>query len=118
MPTRLVILSNHTLFAEGVASRLRQFPERVDFHFIDPQKADYRDQIKEIQPSAVIVNAAEADRTQCGLLCDLLVALVNVTIIRLEVQNKDIQIVTSSQHSLTEVKDILDIIEHSPLNLS
>jgi hypothetical protein len=41
-------------------------------------------------------------------------ALANVTIIRLEVQHKDIQVVTSSQHPLTEVKDILDIIEQLP----
>ncbi len=114
MPNRLIILSNHSLFAEGVASRLRQYPERVDVRFVDPQQADYLEQIKEIRPSAVIVDAADTDRTQCCLLCDLLMALVNVTLIRLEVQHKDIQIVTSSQYPLTEVRDILDIIEQSP----
>jgi DNA-binding NarL/FixJ family response regulator len=114
MPNRLIILSEHTLFAEGVASRLRQYPERVDVRFVDPQQPDYLDQIKKIRPSAVIINAAETDGTQCCLLCDLLIALANVTIVRLEIQDKDIQIVRSWQHSLTEVKDILKIIEQSP----
>jgi DNA-binding NarL/FixJ family response regulator len=114
MPSRLIILSNHSLFAEGVASRLRQYPERVDVRFVDPQQADYLDQIKEIRPSAVIIDAADTDRTQCCLLCDLLMALGNVKLIRLEVQHKDIQIVTSSQHSLAEVRDIIDIVEGSP----
>ena len=117
MPNRLIILSDHTLFAEGVASRLRQYPERVDVRFVDPQQADYLEKIKEIRPSAVIIDAADTDRTQCCLLCDLLMALVNVTIIRLEVQHKDIQIVTSSQQPLTEVKDILDVVEHSSKKL-
>ena len=114
MPIRLIILSNHSLFAEGVASRLRQYPERVDVRFVDPQQADYLEQIKEIRPSAVIVDAADTDSTQCCLLCDLLIALVNVTVIRLEIQHQDIQIVTSSQHPLTEAKDIIDIVEQSP----
>lgn len=113
-PNRLVILSNHSLFAEGVASRLLQYPERVDVCFVDPQQADYLEKIKENRPSAVIIDAADTHRSQCCLLCDLLMALANVTIIRLEVQHKDIQVVTSSQHPLTEVKDILDIIEQLP----
>jgi 5-bromo-4-chloroindolyl phosphate hydrolysis protein len=41
-------------------------------------------------------------------------ALANVTIIRLEVQNQDIQVVSSWQQPLTEVRDILDIIDQSP----
>ena len=113
MMNRLIILSNHTLFAEGVASRLRQYPERVEVHFVDPQQADYLAQIKEIRPAAVIIDAADTDSTQCCLLCDLLMALVNVTLIRLDVQHKDIQIVTSSQRPLAEVKDIIEIVERS-----
>ena len=114
MLNRLVILSNHTLFAEGVASRLRQYPERVDVHFVNPQKTDYLEQIKEIRPSAVVIDAADTDSTQCCLLCDLLMALANVTLIRLDVQHKDIQIVASAQRPLNEVRDIIDIVERSP----
>ena len=113
MPKRLVILSNHTLFAEGIASRLRQYPERVETHFVNPQQADYLAQIKQICPSAVIIDAADTDSTQCCLLCDLLMALVNVTLIRIEVQSKDIQLISSSQHPLAEVRDIIDIVERS-----
>jgi DNA-binding NarL/FixJ family response regulator len=113
MSKRLIILSNHSLFAEGVASRLRQYPERVDVHFVDPQQADYLEQIKTIRPSAVIIDAADSDNTQCCVLCDLLMALGNATVIRLEVQRKDIQVVTSSQRPLSEVKDLIDIVEQS-----
>ena len=113
MPSRLVILSNRSLFTEGVASRLRQYPERVDVRFVDPQQADYLEQIKAIRPAAIIIDAADSDSTQCCLLCDLLKALANVTIIRIEIQHKDIQIVKSSLYPLAEVKDIIDIVEHS-----
>ncbi len=111
MPKRLIILSNHTLFAEGVASRLRQYPERVDVSFVDPQQADYLEQIKKKYPSAVIMDATDTDSSQCCLLCDLLSALENVTIVRLDVQQKDIRVITSMQHRFNEVRDILDIID-------
>lgn len=109
MPNRLVILSNHSLFSEGVASRLRQYPERVDVRFVDPQHADYIEKIAVIQPSAVIMDAADTDTTQCCVLCDLLSALENVTIVRLDVQRRDIRVITSMQQQFDEVRDILDI---------
>ena len=114
MPNRIVILSGHSLFAEGVASRLRQYPQRVDVRFVDPQQLDYVDQITAIQPSAVIIDAADTDTTQCCVLCDLLSALENVTIVRLEVQKKDIRVITSVRQQFDEVRDILDIIDQSP----
>ena len=113
MPSRLIILSNHSLFAEGVASRLRQYPERVDVRFVDPQQADYLEQIKEIRPHVVVIDAADTDSAQGCLLCDMLMALVNMTLIRIEVQSKDIQVITSSRHPLAEVRDIIDIVERS-----
>lgn len=114
MPNRIVILSGHSLFAEGVASRLRQYPQRVDVCFVDPQQLDYVDQISVLRPSAVIIDAADTNATQRCVLCDLLSALENVTIVHLEVQQKDIRVITSVRQQFTEVRDILDIIEQSP----
>ena len=114
MPISIVILSSHSLFAEGVASRLRQYPQRVNVQFVDPQQPDYIDQIKTIRPAAVVVDAADTDNSQCCLLCDLLIASLNVTIIRLKVHRKDVQIIASAQRPFNEVKDIIDLLEQSP----
>ena len=117
MPNQVVILSGHTLFTEGVASRLRQYPERVDVCFVDPQQPDYLEKIASIKPSAVIMNAADTETTSCCILCDLLTALRSVTVVRLDVQQKDIQLITSAQQQFNEVRDILDIIDQSPQTL-
>jgi len=114
MPIQIVILSAHSLFTEGVASRLRQYPERVDVRFVDPQQPDYVEKIAGIQPAAVIMDAAETETTCCCITCDLLTTLDNVTIVRLDVLQKDIQLITSVQHRFNEVRDIVDIIEQSP----
>ena len=113
MLTQIVILSGHSLFTEGVASRLRQYPQRVDVLFVDPQQSDYLDQIKEIRPTAVIINAADTDNSQCCVLCDLIMAMPNLKIVRLEVQKPDIQIVNSSQYQINEARDIIDILEQT-----
>ena len=113
MQIRIVIMSNHSLFADGIASRLQQYPQQVDVMFVDPHQPDYLDQIKQLEPTAVVVDAADVCQDQCCVICDLLQSKLNVTIIRLEVQRKDIQIITSEQRSIEEVKDILPIIAQS-----
>ncbi|MBN1669164.1 MAG: hypothetical protein JW862_18865 [Anaerolineales bacterium] len=113
MPSRIVILSNHSLFAEGIASRLRQYPERVEVHFVDPQHPDYLEAISTIRPAAVLIDAADTELTQCCTLCELLVALPHLTVIRLDVQERDLQVVTSIQRHFHQVRDLLDIVEQS-----
>ena len=117
MPNQIVILSGHSLFTEGVASRLRQYPERVDVRFVDPQQPDYIEEIAGIHPSAVIIDAADTETDCCCILCDLLATLEDVTVVRLDVQQKDIQLITSVRQQFNEVRDIVDIIERSPPTL-
>ena len=114
MPKRVVILSSHSLFADGIASRLHQYPMRVDVHFVNPQQQDYVEQITTLQPAAVIMAAAETETSPSCVLCELLTALENVTIVRLEVQQKDIRVITSEQRQFEEVRDILEILDQSP----
>ncbi|MBC8506033.1 MAG: hypothetical protein ISR58_16460 [Anaerolineales bacterium] len=42
MRQQVVILSDHSLFSEGVASRFGQFPERVSLEFVNRQDEDGR----------------------------------------------------------------------------
>jgi len=110
----IVILSSHSLFTDGVASRLREYPQRIDVRFVDPQQPDYIEQINAIQPAAIVIDAANGENPQCCPLCNLLVSFSNLTIFYLEAQQNDIQIVTSVRHSLNEIRDLIDIIERSP----
>jgi DNA-binding NarL/FixJ family response regulator len=113
MQSRIVILSTHSLFAEGIASRLRQYPERAEVHFVDPQHPDYLETISTIRPAAVLIDAADTDLTQCCMLCELLVALPHLTVIRLEVQERDLRVFTSVQCRFNQAQDLLDIVEQS-----
>lgn len=109
MTKKVVIVSDHSLFAEGVASRFEEFPERVELHFVNPKDEDSIEQIAAIQPVAVILNSSEANVKEKCLLCDLLSDFPSVRIIRLAVDQAPVQVITSEQSQLNEVRDLLDL---------
>jgi DNA-binding NarL/FixJ family response regulator len=106
----VVILSGHSLFAEGIASRLQQHIEQVDVVFVDPDQETYLDRLAEIQPSTVFIDALDEKTTQCCLLCELLIAFPEITLVRLTVDQEDVQFIASQKHCFEEVQDLIDIL--------
>jgi DNA-binding NarL/FixJ family response regulator len=111
---RVVVISDRSLFAEGVASRLMQFRDRVDVRLVDPGDENYLEQVAKLQPTAVIIDARDVQVTQCCLLCDLLLSLPTITILRLSADHQDIQVVTSVQQQFDTVRDLMHIIAQLP----
>ena len=110
MLQQVVILSEQSLFTQGVATRFEQFPERVQIHFINPRDDDSFEQVAEIQPAAIILSSSEAENRENCLLCDLISAFPAVRVIRLAVDQDPVQVITSRQSQLNEVRDILDLL--------
>jgi DNA-binding NarL/FixJ family response regulator len=110
----IVILSGRSLFAEGVASRLRQHPQRVKVEVLDAHQPDAVNQIASAQPSAVILDTADTELTQLCLLARLQLALPGLKVICLNTNQSRIQVVTSEQLPAAEVNDLLDVIERLP----
>ncbi len=110
MIKKVVIISDHSIFAEGVARRFEEFPERVEMHFINPRNENSFDQILAIQPEAIILNSSEAEMKEKCLLCELLSGFPSIRIIRLAVDQTPVQVITSEQNFLNEVRDLLDLI--------
>ncbi|MEW6404214.1 MAG: hypothetical protein AB1649_20650 [Chloroflexota bacterium] len=111
MRQQVVILSDHSLFAQGVASRFKQYPERVHLHFVNPRDDDSFNRIAAIQPAAVILSSSESDMREKCLLCDLVSTFPSIRIIRLAVDQDPVQVITSQQSRLKEVRDLLDLLD-------
>lgn len=109
MRTRVVILSGHSLFAEGIASRLQQYAGQVEVVFVDPGNDDYLDRVSELQASIVFIDAMDSKTTQCCLLCELLIEFPNITLVRLTIDQKDVQVVASKKHQFDDVQDLINI---------
>ena len=109
--TRVVILSGHSLFAEGVASRLRQHLEQLELLTVDSGQSDALDRILAAQPATVILDASEA--TPHCFLDNLLQSLLSLKIIRLDPQYSTVQVVTSEQRPAGEVSELIKVIQPS-----
>jgi DNA-binding NarL/FixJ family response regulator len=109
--TKVVILSGHSLFVEGVASRLSRHLDHLDLHVIDADSEATLAKIISLEPAAVILDTTDPVINQYCPLGDLLKALPQVTVIRLDPQQAQVQVVTSKEHALQEVDELIAVIE-------
>ena len=109
--SRVVVLSSHSLYAEGVLTRLKAHSNKLDLHVVDAEQRDALEQIITIQPTAVIVDASDKDANEHCPLGRLLSDLPGVRIICLDPINKGFQLVTSEQHDANEVQELLAILK-------
>lgn len=108
--THAVILSDLSLFAEGVASRLREFPDRVGFTFIDPHAEDFLEQVDAVHPDVLIIPEQEKGAPDDCNINALLKKFPGMKIIRMAVDDQTVQIIRSNELPLVELKDLLDVI--------
>ena len=110
MQKRIIVFSSHGIFTEGVVSRLRQHPKSGEIHFVDAQDGEYVQKIADLKPSVVILDAILGSDSESCLFCDLLTMFPELTIIRLKVQDNDVQVVKSSHYAVNNVQDLIDLI--------
>ncbi len=110
---RVVILSAHSLFAEGITSRLREHRQLVDLRVVEPDSRDALAQVAALQPDIVIIDAGETAAARSCPLETLLAELPRVKIIRLDPRHSQIQVVTSEQRPAQQAMDLLEMIEHA-----
>jgi hypothetical protein len=105
-----VILSSQSIFAEGVAARLKQYLDEPPL-LIDVREGDALGQVVAARPAAVILDASDPAEDRLCSLGTLLTALPAITVVRLDPQKDHVQVVTSAQHSMSQVQDLIDLIK-------
>lgn len=95
--TSVVILSSGTVFVEGIASRLRQQFKAGNVQTIDSRQANVLQQVVAAQPAIVIAEATDLHMDQACPLDNLLAAFPKLTVVRLDPQHEQMQVVTSEQ---------------------
>jgi hypothetical protein len=93
----VVILSNRSLFSQGVVSRL-------------PGREDVVEQITDSQPTAVILDASDTAVAQLCPLSVLLSTAPGAKVVRLNPYNDQIQVITSEQRVAEHVHDLVEVI--------
>ncbi len=107
----VVILSSHSLFAEGVANRLRQYLQQVELEIVDSQQPDVMTQLVTSQPSIVILDISDPGVIQRCSLSKLLLSVPDLKVIRLDLEHEQAQVVTSQQRPAALVRDLAQVID-------
>ena len=110
MESRGIVISKRTIYTEGVVNLLRENKFKGDIQFIDLEDDDFIRKVSHLNPSVIIFDSMEHAETQFCVLCELLEVFPGINIIRLNVQDKDIQVITSSTHELGNVQDLFNLI--------
>ena len=113
--TKVVILTAQSLFIEGIISRLKKYPQRIDLTIIDPiEQTNFLKQIVKIQPSTLILDSLKDDQQNFHPLPLLLKDLPSLRVIYLDIMKNTIQVVNSSTLAVERVGELLEIITAKP----
>ncbi len=107
---RIVILSGQSLFAEGIASRLKEYPQEVNVAVVDPETPDCFAVISAHKPSVVILDASDEIASKMCPLSRLLTLVPDLKVIHLDSQKELIQVVTSELHEAAGVTDLIRML--------
>lgn len=109
--SRVVILSSQSIFAEGVAARLKQHLDGQSLLIVDTREPDALQRVIAAHPTAVILDVSDSETERSCSLGTLLDALPALTLIRLDPSQDQVQVVTSEQRAVHQVQDIVQVIK-------
>ncbi|MBI3361508.1 MAG: hypothetical protein HY023_10400 [Chloroflexi bacterium] len=109
MPVRVVVLSHRSLFAGGIASRLRERADLVDVQTVDASLPDALDQLRAVAPAFVVVDVADtaADRISIGQVLDL---LPEARVIRIDPGSDHVQICSRVRRRARGVDELIEVM--------
>ncbi len=111
MPRKgVVILSGHSLFAEGTASSLREYGADLDLEVLDPGEADLLDRIASAHPTVVILDSNDPELIRRGILEKLLKVMPTPKLMLLDSQAQDVQVLTCEHRHAGEMRDLIELI--------
>ena len=98
-------------------------PDRVEVFFVDPEQDDYIQQITANKPMVILMDACHSTNRQRNLLGEVLLALPNITLLRLAVDQTNVQVVgvdeadilkSDGDYIYTVTEDTLFIVKAYP----
>ena len=113
MDSKIAILTDHSLLAEGLISRLRGYLDSLELQVFDVNQADVLTQIVAFHPSVIILEEIEPQQFETCSLKRMLSLLPNLMVIYLRLGEQNIQVIESEQYPAKEVREVVDIIRQS-----
>ena len=113
MESKIAILTGHSLLADGLVSRLRDYPEAAELKVFDGRELDILNQLIAFKPSVLILEEEETQSNNACSLKKILALLPNLLVIYLHLGRPEVQVIQSEQCPANGVKELLEIIRLS-----
>jgi len=106
----VVILSSHSLFTDGIASRLQHYLPQPQLQMVNPTLPSALRELINTDPQIIIFDITDTDALQFCVSHNLLYELPAVRLIALNPRKEQIRILTSECYPAVEIEDLLEVI--------
>ena len=113
MDTRIAMMTNHSLFADRLISRLREYPEKLNLQVFDFSQPDVISHIVAFKPVVIILQENEGQQLDAGSLMQIFAILPNLLLVYLYLNQPEIQIIQSERCTANGVGQLVEIIRQS-----
>jgi hypothetical protein len=110
---KVVVLTDYSLLAQGIASRLRQSARSLEVEVIDFRQADMLDALVHIQPDVVILGSRDVEQSNQCQLGSLFNVLPNLMVIEVNLDNSNVQLIRSGQVNAADISGLVRMLESS-----
>lgn len=107
---RVVILSHRSLFASGIASRLREYPGQVEVHTLAADLPDLARELRALTPAVVIVDTTDADTARTLPLPELLGAVPDAKAILIDPRQGVVEVFSLEKHRAQGVDELIAVM--------
>jgi DNA polymerase/3'-5' exonuclease PolX len=113
MESKIAILTAHSLLADGLISRLHDYPEAAELKVFNGQEPDVLNQLIAFKPQVLILEEEETQSSNTVSLKQILAILPTLLVIYLHLGRPEVQVIQSEQCPAPGVKELLEIIRLS-----
>jgi DNA-binding NarL/FixJ family response regulator len=114
--TRVVVLTAHSMFTEGIAARLGHFLDRIELQVVDSREPDCLTDIRQAHPTVVVLETNDENVGRFCSLDEILSVAPEVKVIRLDRDLNRIHVVTGETISVTQPDDFIGMLLPPPVN--
>jgi len=108
--TRVVVLTAHSMFTEGIATRLGQYLDRIDLKVVDSRDPACLKHIREAHPSVIVLETNDENVDRHCPLSEILADAPEVKVIRLDPDLDRIHVVTSELRIVHAPTDFISLV--------
>jgi hypothetical protein len=107
---RIVMIAGQSLLVQGMASRLPNKAEGFDLQVLNPEDEDWKGQLIQAKPNVVVMDALDPHIRDICPLTDIIWDLPGVTIMLLNSEFSEIQVINSNRIPISDSQALLDQI--------